>query len=181
MSFWQGSGQAIITSAPSAKNGTCSPVRWLRAYLPFQDLGSKSKCSQVATYVSTMMSAAGAPGASMNALLKGEALATALDVYFSDPALGGNQIGAPSPIGGVKINLTMTCSAYAGDGSCTAYENSSSALGGAGCQTVAQALSYAASQSNGGGSVWYGNVLATQRLARDAFDATNRQQAFSCI
>jgi hypothetical protein len=34
-------------------------------------------------------------------------LATALDVYVSDPALGGNKINAPAPIGGVRIDLTQ--------------------------------------------------------------------------
>ncbi len=45
----------------------------------------------------------------MNAMLKAQMLATALDVYFSDPALGGNKIGAPAPIGGFAIDLTMIC------------------------------------------------------------------------
>jgi hypothetical protein len=40
-------------------------------------------------------------------------------------------------------------------------------------------LAYAASQSNVGGSTWYGNVKATQELAKDAFDAINNQVAFA--
>ena len=40
-------------------------------------------------------------------------------------------------------------------------------------------LAYAASQSNVGGSVWYGNVKATQELAKNGFDAINNQVAFS--
>jgi hypothetical protein len=39
-------------------------------------------------------------------------------------------------------------------------------------------LSYAASQSNAGGSAWYGNVKATQELAKDAFDAINNDKAY---
>lgn len=46
----------------------------------------------------------------MNAMLKAQMLATALDVYFSDAALGGNKINAPAPIRGVSIDLTMICS-----------------------------------------------------------------------
>jgi hypothetical protein len=40
-------------------------------------------------------------------------------------------------------------------------------------------LTYAASQSNAGGSTWYGNVKATQQLAKDAFDSINNQAAVS--
>ena len=40
-------------------------------------------------------------------------------------------------------------------------------------------LAYAASQSNSGGSTWYGNVKATQELAKNAFDAINNQLAFA--
>ena len=46
--------------------------------------------------------AANASGAAMNAMLKGQMLATALDVYFSSPALGGNKLNAPTPIGGLE-------------------------------------------------------------------------------
>jgi len=40
-------------------------------------------------------------------------------------------------------------------------------------------LAYAASQSNSGGSSWYGQVKATQELAKDTFDAVNNQLAFA--
>ena len=40
----------------------------------------------------------------------------------------------------------------------------SPAFGGASSMTVSQMLAYAASQSNVGGSMWYGNVKATQVL-----------------
>ena len=51
--------------------------------------------------------------------------------------------------------------------------------GGSTCNAMlkAQMLAYAASQSNAGGSTWYGNVKATQVLAKDAFDAINNQVA----
>ena len=57
---------------------------------------------------------------------------TALDVYFSDPALGGNKIGAPAPIGGVTVDLTWV---KAGTG----YQNVSGAFGGANSMTVSHA------------------------------------------
>src|SRR5690348_8116990 len=115
-------------------------------------------CSQVATYVYNVIKAANASGASMNAMLKAQMLATALDVYFSDPALGGNKIGAPAPIGGVTIDLTTICKVIDGSGGTAicggSYENVSSAFGGASSLTVSQMLIYAASQSNAGGITW---------------------------
>jgi hypothetical protein len=103
-------------------------------------------------------------------------LATALDVYFSDAALGGNKIKAPNPIGGILIDLKVICKSI---GSCNgSYENVSGAFGGATSLTVSQMLSYAASQSNVGGSSWYGQVKSVQELAKDAFDAINNEVAF---
>jgi len=119
----------------------------------------------------------------MNAMLKAQMLATALDVYFSDPALGGNKINAPAPIGGVSIDLTMICKMIDGSGgtaTCSGtYQNTSSAFGGASSLTVSQILAYAASQSNVGGSVWYSQVKATQELAKNTFDTINNQVAFA--
>jgi hypothetical protein len=115
----------------------------------------------------------------MNAMLKAQMLSTALDVYFSGP--GGNKINAPVPIGGVVIDLTHIChmiDSTSGTATCSGtYENVSSAFGGATSRTVLQMLTYAASQSNVGGSTWYGQVKATQGLAKDAFDAINNQVA----
>ena len=117
----------------------------------------------------------------MNAMLKGQMLATALDVYFSDPALGGNKIGAAIPLGGVKIDLTHVCKmidSSGGTGTCSgSFENSSSAFGGASSGTVSFLLSYAASQSNVGGSIWYGQNKTIQGLAKDTFDEINNQVA----
>ena len=108
----------------------------------------------------------------MNAMLKAQMLATALDVYFSNPALGGNKIGAPAPIGGVTVDLTWV---KAGTG----YQNVSGAFGGATSLTVSQMLAYAASQSNLGGSMWYANVKTTQEKAKNAFDAINNSWVFA--
>lgn len=177
MGFWQNpNGQGII-KAGAATAGVCNSGTWLRQFLPFQDLGTTATCAQVATYVTNVIKAANASGAAMNAMLKGQMLATALDVYFSDPALGGNKISAPAPIGGVTIDLTKICKNIGGG--CTIYENTSSAFGGATSLTVSQLLSYAASQSNAGGSNWYGQVKATQELAKDTFDAINNEKVFA--
>jgi len=67
-----------------------------------------------------IIKAANASGASMNAMLKAQMLATALDVYFSDLALGGNKMSAVAPIGGVAIDLTKICKNIA---TCSIYES----------------------------------------------------------
>jgi len=176
MGFWQNpNGQNIIKSG-ALTGTTCQSATWLRQYAPFQDLGTTVSCAQVATYVTNVIKAANASGAAMNAMLKAQMLATALDVYFSDPALGGNKISAPAPIGGVTIDLTKICKNIA---TCSIYENVSSAFGGATSKTVSDMLAYAASQSNSGGTTWYGQVKATQELAKDAFDAINNEKVFA--
>jgi hypothetical protein len=50
----------------------------------------------------------------MNPMLKAQMLAPALDVYFSNPGLGGNKINAPAPIGGLAIDLTNVCGSGGG-------------------------------------------------------------------
>jgi hypothetical protein len=183
MGFWQNkNGQAIISG--QAKTGTCPSTSWLRQLAPFQDLGSTSTCSQVATYVYNVVKAANASGAAMNAMLKAQMLATALDVYFSDPTLGGNKINAPKPIGGVVIDLKNICkmndNTLTGSGTCSgSYEDASSAFGAASSLTVSQMLAFAASQSNAGGTSWYGQNKTIQGYAKDAFDAINNQTAFT--
>ncbi len=174
MGFWQNKNGQGIVKAGASTAGVCNSGTWLRQFAPFQDLSATATCTQVATYVTNVIKAANASGASMNAMLKGQMLATSLDVYFSNPALGGNKIGAPTPIGGVSIDLTKICT----DMTCTTFEDSSSVFGGS-PKTVLEMLTYAASQSNIGGKLWYGNVKSTQELAKDAFDAINNQKVFA--
>ena len=104
----------------------------------------------------------------MNDMLKAQMLATALNVYFSDPMLGGNKIRARNPIGDLTIDLTSIMG-----------QDVSEAFGGAKSKTVLEMLAYAASQSNVGGSVWYGNVKSIQQLAKNAFDGINNQVVFA--
>jgi hypothetical protein len=183
MGFWQNkNGQGIITGGSSTAS-VCNSATWLRQYAPFQDLSATATCAQTATYVYNVIKAANAGGTSMNPMLKAQMLATSLDVYFSDPALGGNKINAPKPIGGVAIDLTKICKMIDGSGGTATcggtYQDVSGAFGGSTSLTVSQMLSYAASQANSGGSTWYGQVKATQEKAKNAFDAINNQVAFS--
>lgn len=166
MGFWQNrNGQAIIKAANQAALGA-----YLDSFAPFQDRGTTT----ASTYITNVIKAANASGASMNAMLKGQMLATALDVYFSTPALGGNVINAPQPLGGVHINLASVCT----DLTCAAYEDAGPAFGGAASMTVADLLAYASSQSNVGGSLWYANVKGIQELAKDTFDVINNKLAW---
>lgn len=188
--YWQNkNGQDLIKNAPKTPLGVCSLTDFLREYAPFRStqtpgtgVSPGATCSDVATYVFNTIKTANAAGSSMNAILKAQTLATALDVYFSDPDLGGNKINAASPIGDRNIDLTMICNTFTTNpASCTGtYQDVSSAFGGATCLTVNAMLNYAASQSNDGGTTWYGNVKSTQELAKNAFDAINNQMAFRC-
>jgi hypothetical protein len=163
MGFWQNkNGQALI-KAGSSTAGVCNSATYLRTYAPFQDLSASATCNQVATYVTNIIKAANASGASMNAMLKAQMLSTALDVSF-------NKVP-----GNVLMDLTKVNKPI---GSAN-YENVTAAFGGASSLTVSQMLTYAASKSNVGGSVWYGQVKATQEQAKDAFDAINNGVALS--
>src|SRR5216117_4037731 len=154
MGFWQNkNGQGIITGGATTAN-VCNSGTWLRQFAPFQDLSATANCAGVASYVYNVVKLASSAGDSMNPMLKAQMLATALDVYFSDPTLGGNLINAPTPVGARNIDLLNVCADAV---SCSSYENASSAFNGASALTVGQMLTYAASQSIVGGSMWYGN------------------------
>jgi hypothetical protein len=190
MGFWQNkNGQGVITSFCGGTSGT-SLYSFLTGYNPFKDLTSTT-CSGIATYVSNVIKAATCSSSSKtcNSMLKAQMLATALDVYFSDPTLGGDKIfafngGNNVILGNVKVDLTKICAMVDGSSGSTCSgttENASSAFGGTPtCQTVSALLTYAAGQSNSGGSTWYNQVKATQVLAKDTFDSINNQKASTC-
>jgi hypothetical protein len=174
--FWHNkNGQAIVSGGHSTA-GACDLTGWLREYAPFHDLGGTATCAQVAGYVSRVIGHANAAGPTMNAMLKAQMLATALDTYFSDPTLGGNKIKASAPLGRVTVDLTAVCR----KGACTgSFLDARAAFGGAHSLTVDHLLAYAAGQSDAGGTHWYRNVKAVQELAKDTFDAINNQIAFA--
>ncbi len=178
--FWKKKhGQGIIRNYCGGTGGT-SLYTDLRRFAPFQDL-SETGCAGIAGYAYGVIKAAKAAGPAMNAMLKAQMLATALDVYFSDTALGGNRIKAPGPVGVALVDLTRICGNFDSShdtATCTGgYQNASTAFGGASQMVISDLLTYAAGQSNVGGSLWYGNVKSTQALAKDVFDAINNQVA----
>lgn len=139
----------------------CAAGTWLRQFTPFQDIAATASCKTVASYAMTIIKSASATGASMNATLKAQMLASALDTFFSDATLGGNALGAPVSVGSVRIDLTSRASAF----------------GGAASLTVLQMLALQNAVSNPGESMWYGNVKTMQELAKTAFDRINNEIA----
>jgi hypothetical protein len=187
MGFWQNkNGQGIISAANQANLGT-----WLRGFHPFSDAPS----SGLAAYVYNIIKAATCSGTTYpcNAMLRAQDLATSLDVYFSDPSLGGVKITAPSgPIGAVKIDLFKICQmidASGGSATCSGtYEDVSPEFGltstpsSHACLTVLGMLQYqnTSDPALDAGKIWYTNAKAQQVLAKDAFDAINNGVAFGC-
>ena len=172
MGYWSNkNGQSRISGGHSTL-GVCDVATYLRTFAPFLDLSSTATCAQTATYVYNVIKsgATNCGGATCNAMLKAQMLTTALNVA-TGVTPGGEVIDL---VHGCKMidssNLTATCSGA---------ENWTAAFGGATTLTVSQMLAYAASQSNSGGSVWYGQVKAVQVLAKDAFDAINNGVALS--
>jgi hypothetical protein len=179
MGFWQNkNGQNIIGRANQPDLTT-----FLTTYNPFKDQPASGKSWK--EYTTAVIKAANASGASMNAMLKAQMLATALDVYFSSPA-SGNPIKAPASLGGVNVDLTTVCKNIA---TCTVFENTSAAFGGASSLTVAELLAYSnadgSAAGNGnpvsstGGLDWYVQNKPRQELAKDTFDAINNAVAFA--
>ena len=109
MGYWKNrSGQAIVAGG-SSTGGVCNSGTWMRTYAPFHDLSGTAM--QSGAYVRFQCDrGVECVGDSMNAMLKGQMLATSLDAFFSDPALGGNRISAPAPIGGVDVDVSNICS-----------------------------------------------------------------------
>ena len=200
MGFWKNSNGAKIINAGLSTSGVCNSGTWLRLLNPYKDLSPTATCKQVTTYVSTVIGAATCGGSTCNPMLRAQMLATALDVYFSDPALGGNQIGAynglgskQEALGGVAIDLSHLCNMTDGSSgsSCTGvYEDARPEFGIAGAPclgtTVSQMLGYAnySSGANGSpvatantGASWYNQNKAKQVFAKDGFDNTNNQIA----
>jgi hypothetical protein len=198
MGFWKNNnGQGIITKSCGGTSGV-SLDTFLRQFNPFQDLSATATCKQDATYVAGVMGGATCTSSTgtCNAMLRAQMLATALDVYFSDPTLGGNQIGAfnglgnkTPALGGVAIDLSKICDGSDGGlgGSCPEdarpeFGIAPPALG----TTVGLMLLYSdflsgvngspvASSTNG--ASWYQQIKSRQVIAKDAFDAINNQIA----
>jgi hypothetical protein len=99
--------------------------------------------------VTNIIKPANGSGAARNAMLKGQMLATALDVYFGGGP-GGNPLDAGTAIGSVKIDLTLVNKPIGS----AAFENTKSSFNNITPQNVQGLLNYAASRSNVAGTIW---------------------------
>lgn len=172
-SFWQKEGQSIIRA--KSDKSSCALTPWLRQFEPFQDLSAKAPCPAVASYVKSVLDS-GKDSNAMSRELKAQTLTTALNVFYSDPNLGGNQLNAPAPIGSYTIDLTDICTSRDGD-SCIMVD-ARSAFGDNATLTILQALTLASSQSSAGGASWYGSSTAKTSMALDTFYAINHSWVF---
>jgi hypothetical protein len=198
MGFWKNSNGAKIINAGGSTGGVCYSGTWLRQFDPYQDLSATASCKTVASYVATVIGAANcSSGGTCNLMLRAQMLATALDVYFSTPGLGGNQIGAYNglgtktpALGGIAVDLSHICNMIDGTSgsSCSGtYEDSRPEFGiVTPClgTTVGQMLSYSnfLSSVNGSpvatattGANWYLQNKTKQVFAKDGFDNFNNQ------
>src|SRR5262249_46435048 len=171
---------------------------YLKTFNPFSDVNTAATCAQMGTYVSGIIGAAQCTSSSgtCNLMLRAQMLATALDVYFSDPTKGGNKIGAYNGLGGaqpvlgaVNIDLSKICTKADGGFGGSCGENVSTSFGlpagstpPASCMTVSAMLAYQNTSEPlaDAGAVWYGQKKAPQVLAKDAFDAINNLAAALC-
>jgi hypothetical protein len=205
MGFWQNNnGQGIIKSYC----GGSSLSSWLAQFNAFKD-DTATSCSNEATYVYNIIKAAACTSSTntCNSMLRAQMLATALDVYFSTPGLGGNRIApyngnvnVTGGLGAVAINLSAIhpCADGSGGATCTSgSEDTRPEFGIAPpClgTTVGQMLAYGnhLSAINGSpvstantGANWYLQNKGRQVPAKDSFDDFNNQIApiapSSCI
>jgi len=199
MGFWKNTnGAKIINNYCGGTSGT-SLMAYLNNFNPFKD-DTATTCTKEASYVAGVIGGATcSSGGACNTMLRAQMLATALDVYFSDPTLGGNRIGAynglgnKTPvIGGITIDLSHLCSmADSSSGStCSGkYEDARPEFGIlAPClgTTVGNMLFYSdfLSGVNGSpvatantGATWYNQNKSRQVFAKDGFDNINNQIA----
>jgi hypothetical protein len=194
MGFWKNTNGAKVIGGANQT----SLAAYLKLYNPFQDYSPTSQT--IAAYVANVIGAASCTSSTntCNSMLRAQMLATALDVYFSDPLLGGNQIGAYNglgsktpALGGVVVNLSQVCAIVDGSSSTCSGVNedvrpefgiAAPCLG----TTISSMLAYANYPSlvNGNpvatsqkGATWYGQLKAKQVPAKDAFDAFNNNIA----
>jgi hypothetical protein len=179
--YWKNSmGQGLITNAGST-GGVCNVTSWLRGYAPFSDLSGTASCANVATYTKNVAKAATVAGASDAAKLRGQLIASALDVYYSDKTLGGNLLLTKKPVGGFSMDVATVCHMNllsSGGASCSGTYVDASGVMGAGSATVTQLLATTSGAYDVGTGAFFGGDSTGQGAARDVFAALNNKAAF---
>jgi hypothetical protein len=201
--FWKNTnGNSLIQNycAPAAKTGLATYLSSLGGGSgPFADAAGKS-CSQLVTYVNAVIK--GATSTNMNVMLRAQMLATALDVYFSDPAHGYTSTALPKTkppsvflthgaLGGFNMDMTAICpmvdNTTAGTATCKNITPSTDGFASgafpASAMTVQALLDFEATTPPFSGTpaspVWYAGGRTKQEIAKNAFDQINNQDAFS--
>jgi hypothetical protein len=201
LGFWKNSNGQNLIKYYCAPAGT-SLYTYLTTNLapsgagngPFSDVPTNASCTQLASYVSTVLTNVNATN--MNSMLKAQMLTTSLDVYFSSYGytstaikVGGTTYKAPSnflPNGGIGtyvMDLTAICpmvdNLSTGTGNCTKAlpgTNGYSA-GAVPCsgQSINGLLNYAATMSatSPTGGALYRNKLSTNLQTDDNWYNTN--------
>ena len=160
---------------------------------PFADAAGKS-CSQLATYVSSILT--GASATDMNKMLKAQMMGTALDVWFSGPGWTATKIGAVKPpsnflshnnLGTFNMDTTAVCpmvdNTTAGTATCKNNLPSTNAVASGAVSSSPMSmqaiLNFAATTpSPFSGGVWYGGDRTKQEILKNIFDQFNNQLAF---
>jgi hypothetical protein len=203
--FWKNTnGQNLIKTYSCPSGGKPSLAAYLAGLGP-TDQGPFSNATgcgtTMANYVTNILK--GANATNMNVMLKAQMLGTALDVYFSDPAMGYttttiNKIKPPSlfltlgSLGGFNMDLTAICPMIDNTtaGTATCKNNNPSTDGHASgafnvdCLTVQQILDFESTLPPFNGStsapVWYAGNRTKEEVAKNTFDQINNQDAFGC-
>jgi hypothetical protein len=206
--FWKNTnGNTLIKDycAPANKKSLATYLSGLGAGAgPFSDAALKT-CSGLVTYVNGIIS--GATATNMNVMLKAQMLATALDVYFSDPSLGftttsvsktkqpSSFFTGASPLGSFVMDLTAICpmvdNTTAGTATCQAGASSTNGFASGAFpwpfKSVQAILDFAATVGPSpwtigaytGSNVWYGANRTLQTVLKNTFDQINNQDAFT--
>jgi hypothetical protein len=174
--YWQNkNGQNRIVA--NSAGYTCAALyTYLHQFAPFSGLttsvcgtsagltGKNTASTGIAGYVYDVIKAANASGTNMDAMLRAQMLATALNVFFG--VTKGTDV----------IDLIHGCKMIdnsGGTATCSGPEDWSPAFDNQASMTVNDMLTWAA------GHFTYGGSKALQGLAKDAFDAINNSVALT--
>jgi len=202
--FWKTTNGQNLIKTYSCPSGKTSLASYLAGLGP-TDQGPFSNATgcgtTMANYVSNILK--GATATNMNIMLRAQMLGTALDVYFSDPAMGytSTKIGSIKPpsvfltngsLGGFNMDLTAICPMIdnTSTGTATCKNNTPSTDGhasgafNADCLTVQQVLDFESTLPPFNGStsapVWYAGNRTKEEIAKNTFDQINNRDAFAC-
>ena len=118
-------------------------------------------------------------GATAKAQLKGQMLATALNVYYTKTAnkTATSALYLPTTTGGVG-STTVALGKVCTTASCTAVTDVRTAFSNYGTRTVSEMLMLAAGSATAAGTTWYGGASATQTKAKNGFNGVNVQGTY---